>query len=98
MTRLRVEIRDSLHASTMEKCQHHAVLYSRLNIQTKFNLPRHYDEHYDLRRINMTWLPNKNVVATFCFRHKFDVCLSNNMKRYNHGSCNKAYTKSRSTL
>jgi hypothetical protein len=45
----------------------------------------------------MKCLPNKNVVATFCFRNKFDVGLSNNMKRYNHGSCN-AYTKSRLRL
>jgi len=95
MTRPHVEIRDGLHASTTQECQHHAVLYSRLNIQIKLNLSRHYDEHYDLRRINITWLPNKNVVATFCFRNKFDMCLSNNMKWYNHGRCNKTYINSR---
>ena len=42
----------------------------------------------------MKWLPNKNVVATFCIRKKFDVGFSNNMQRYNHGRCN-AYIKSR---
>ena len=43
----------------------------------------------------MTWLPNKNVAATFCFRNKFDVSLPNNTKRYNHGRCNNACIKSR---
>jgi hypothetical protein len=44
----------------------------------------------------MKWLPNKNAVATLCFRNKFDVglsSLSNNM-RNNHGTCN-AYIKYR---